>query len=287
MRRLWAFAFRIAFLCAAGARAETAATSELRVENAGCPEAIVPGLAAGVKLEIEVPDARARPDGAFPDSIAIGCDESAGAHRGHDGGRAGAQSTVDLGALAPEHRARALALAAAELVHAMNGAPVPEAPPATTPPAAPPPVVSRSTAARGADPRRPPRARGPAAGRRSRAMAGQSDGLAAGRPRRASLPAGPVLRAGALDRRLRSGACPCRRRRIAIETVAAAVHLYVGTTVGTPALRGGPGNALGLGARHGRPLAGVDAGRQQPLRGLGRTRAARACRPTAANAASP
>ena len=54
MRGPWARAAAIVFLYAAGARAETAASSGLRVENAGCPDAIVPGLAAGVKLEIEV-----------------------------------------------------------------------------------------------------------------------------------------------------------------------------------------------------------------------------------------
>src|SRR6188474_1543189 len=91
-------------------------------------DAIVPGLAAGVKLEIQVLMRERGPVGASPDLITIGCDElaariavtMAGARR---------ESTVDLGVLAPEHRARALALATAELVHAMSGAPAAEAPP--------------------------------------------------------------------------------------------------------------------------------------------------------------
>src|SRR6185503_619996 len=136
MRGSRAGAAAIALLCAAGARAEAAGPSGLRVENAGCPEAIVPGLAAGVKLEIEVLMRERGPAGGSPDRITIGCDESAariavtmaGARR---------ESTVSLGALAPEHRARALALATAELVHAMNGASAAEAPPAATPAPAP------------------------------------------------------------------------------------------------------------------------------------------------------
>ena len=97
------------------------------------------------------------PTRAMPERIAVRCDD-AGAEITVAMGGAARTSTVDLGGLAAEHRARALALAAAEMVHAMIGAPVPEAPQATTP-AAPPPAVSLSTAPLATDsPAPPPRA---------------------------------------------------------------------------------------------------------------------------------
>src|SRR3954471_1921794 len=106
MRGPWARAAAIAFLYAAGARAETAASPGLRVENAGCPDAIVPGLAAGVRLEIDVLMRERGPGAASPDSITIGCDESAARIAVRIAG-ARRESTGDLAALAPEHRARA------------------------------------------------------------------------------------------------------------------------------------------------------------------------------------
>jgi len=250
MRGSRAGAAAIALLCAAGARAEAAGPSALRVENAGCPEAIVPGLAAGVKLEIEVLMRERGPAGASPDRIAIGCDESAariavtmaGAQR---------ESTVDLGALAPEHRARALALAAAELVHAMDSVPAAEMPRAAEAPTA--------TMARPAAPESAP----PVAPARPELLAG---GLAEwlGNPTAFLLGARVALRAPlgrfvvpALSVDGSLGSLPVPSAEVAIETVAAAVHLYLGTTIGRLRLEAGAGTRWGWVHVTGRPLAGA------------------------------
>ena len=256
MRGPWARAAAIAFLYAAGVRAETAASSGLRVENTGCPDAIVPGLAAGVKLEIEVLMRERGPVGALPDRVTIGCNESAariavtmaGARR---------ESTVDLRALAPEHRARALALATAELVHAMNGASAAEAPPPATP--EPQLTVGPTVVRRPAAPDPTP----PATGARPQLLAG---GLAEwlGNPTALLLGARVALRAPlgrflvpALSVDGSLGSVPVPSAEVAIETVTAAVHLYVGTTIGRLRLDAGPGTRWGWVHVTGRPLAGA------------------------------
>ena len=184
-----------------------------------------------MKLEIEVLMRERGPAGASPDSIAIGCDESeariavtmAGARR---------ESTVDLGALAPEP-ARALALAAAELVHAMDSAPAAETPRAADAPAA--------TIARPVNPPAPPAApepAPPAAAARPELLAG---GLAEwlGNPTAFLLGARVALRAPlgrffvpALSVDGSLGSLPVPSAEVAIQSVAAAVHLYLGTTIG-------------------------------------------------------
>jgi len=256
MRGPWARAAAIAFLYAAGARAETAASSGLRVESAGCPDAIVPGLAAGVTLEIQVLMRERGPVVALPDGITIGCDESAariavtmaGARR---------ESSVDLGALAPEHRARALALATAELVHAMNGASAAEARPAAAP--EPPPTIGQTVERRPAAPE-PPSA---ATRARPELLAG---GLAEwlGNPTALLYGARVALRAPvgrlfvpALSVDGSLGTLPVPSAEVAVETVTAAVHLYVGTTIGRLRFDAGPGTCWGWVHVTGRPLAGA------------------------------
>jgi hypothetical protein len=256
MRGPWARAAAIAFLYAAGARAETAASSGLRVENAGCPEAIVPGLAAGVKLEIEVLMRERGPVGASPDRITIGCDESAariavtmaGAHR---------ESTVDLGALAPEHRARALALATAELVHAMDGTSAAEAPPTATPAAQPtvgPPVERRPAALEPtplATRARPELLAGGLA-----EWLGNPTALLFGARVAVRAPLGRfVVPALSVDGSL--GSLPVPSAEVAVETVTAGVHLYVGTTIGRLRFDVGPGTRWGWVHVTGRPVAGA------------------------------
>jgi hypothetical protein len=247
-----AAAAAIALLCAAGARAEAAGPSGLRVENAGCPEAIVPGLAAGVKLEIEVLMRDRGPAGASPDSITIGCDESA-AHIAVTMAGARRESTVDLGALAPEHRARALALAAAELVHAMDSAPGAETPRAAD---APTPALARPAGPLATPGPAPPPAR-------PELLAG---GLAEwlGNPRAFLLGARVALRAPlgrlfvpALSVDGSLGSLPVPSAEVAIQTVAAAVHLYVGTTIGRLRFEAGAGTRWGWVHLTGRPLAGA------------------------------
>ena len=65
---------------------------------------------------------------------------------------------------------------------------------------------------------------------------------------------------------------------VAIQTVTAAVHLYLGTTIGRLRFDVGAGTRWGWVHVTGRPLAGRDAGGKQRHRDLWRTRAARARR---------
>src|SRR4029079_18356154 len=142
MRRPWAFAFGLALVGAAGGRAHAASKIDLQVQVTSCPEEIAASLPAGGKLEIDVLFREHGPTRTPPDRSAMRSHDAAAETTVSMGG-ASLTSTVDLGALAPEHRSRAVALAAAELVHAMISAPAPEAPPSAPPPA---PTVSLSPA---------------------------------------------------------------------------------------------------------------------------------------------
>ena len=86
MRRLWAFAFGLAFSWAA--RAQAAAEVDLQVQVANCPEEIAASLPAGVKLEIDVLRREHGPTRAMPERIAVRCDD------------AGAEITVAMGGAA-------------------------------------------------------------------------------------------------------------------------------------------------------------------------------------------
>jgi hypothetical protein len=140
MRRLGARAFGSIFFCAFVAGAQPAPPeSALRIEVTNCAEGFAGRLPSIVKLEIDVLLRERGPTRAPPEKIAVRCDEE----RAHlevtlDGARRA--STIDLHQLTAEHRARAVALAAAELVHAMAvEPPAAEAPPnaAAIPPMAP------------------------------------------------------------------------------------------------------------------------------------------------------
>src|SRR5262245_46959016 len=117
MRRRWDFAFGLALACATGARAQAAGKIDLQVQVVSCPDEIAASVPAGVKLEIDVLFREHGPTRTPPDRIVVRCDGAAAEITVAMGG-VSRTSTVDLGALAAEHRARALALAAAELVHA-------------------------------------------------------------------------------------------------------------------------------------------------------------------------
>jgi hypothetical protein len=99
------------------AAARASATPEIRVQD--CPDAIVRALPALINLEIDVLLRERGPSRSPPDHVAVRCSDdrvflevTLGATR-----RA---SSLELGELLPEHRARAVALATAELVHAMS-----------------------------------------------------------------------------------------------------------------------------------------------------------------------
>jgi hypothetical protein len=99
------------------ATARADATPQIRVQH--CTEALVGALPAVINLEIDVLLREHGPSRNPPDEVAIRC----------SGdrvllevilGSARRESSLDLSQLAPEHRARAVALATAELVHAMS-----------------------------------------------------------------------------------------------------------------------------------------------------------------------
>ena len=244
MRRPWARAFGLALSCAAGARAEAAADVELQVRGGELPRGDRREPARGREArDRRASCASAAPTRASPDRIAVRCDDAGARHRGHDGGAQHARRPSTSARSRAEHRARALALAAAELVHAMIGAPARGS------------AARRGDAADGHDRHRPsvaldgasprltraappPPARPDAARRRSRAVAGTADGACCWAPASRFV----IRWAGSSCRRSRStalsGACPVPSAGvIAIQTVAAAVHVYVGTTIGTPSLR--------------------------------------------------
>jgi len=235
MRRRWAFAFGLALSWSA--RAQAAAEVDLQVQVANCPEEIAASLPAGVKLEIDVLRREHGPTRAFPERVAVRCDD------------AGAEITVAMGG------ARALALAAAEMVHAMIGAPVPEAPPAT-PPGASPPVVSLSTTPVVTDSPASPARTHP-----TLLVGGVAQWL--GRPAALLLGARAVFRyplgaifvpALSIDGVL--GSFPVTAAEVTAATFAAGVHVYAGKTAGRFRLDAGPGTRWGWVHLTGRPDAG-------------------------------
>ena len=165
-------------------------------------------------------------------------------------------STVDLGGLAAEHRARALALAAAEMVHAMIGAPVPEALQATTPPGAPPPVVSLSTAPLGTDSPAPPvRAQPTVLVGGVAQWLGRPAALLLGARAAFRYPLGEIIvPALSIDGAL--GSFPVTAAEVTAATVAAGVHVYAGKTAGRFRFEAGPGTRWGWVHLTGRPDVG-------------------------------
>ncbi len=249
MRRLSAFAFGLAVSWTA--RAHAAAEVDLQVEVANCPEEIASSLPAGVKLEIDVLRREHGPTGAFPERIAVRCD-NAGAEITVVMGGAGRTSSVDLGGLAAEHRARALALAAAEMVHAMIAAPVSKAPP----PVASPPVVSLSTGPAVTDSRAPPAGAHPAL-----LVGGVAQWL--GRPAALLLGARAAFRypvgaifVPALSIDGARGSFPVTAAEVTAATFAVGVHVYAGKTAGRLRLEAGPGTRWGWVRLTGRPDTG-------------------------------
>jgi len=117
-RRAWRAC--AALLCFSGlARAQNATEQGFRTDIANCPEEITNRLPAIVKLEIDVLMRERGSARALPDRIEFKCEDDAARIDVTSGG-ASRTTTIRFRNLLPEHRARALALAAAELVHAMS-----------------------------------------------------------------------------------------------------------------------------------------------------------------------
>jgi hypothetical protein len=206
-----------------------------------------------VKLEIDVLLRERGPTRSPPESIAVRCEEET-AHIEVTLEGSSRASTIDLHVLATEHRARAVALAAAELVHAMAGHPrAPEGPPS--------PVAAPSPAR--AEPDRsasfaPPRgsSQGPTL------LVG---GLAEWRGNPAALlfggraafqyPLGKVV-IPELSVDASFGRIPAPSANVAAQTLSTGAHLYFGATTGSVRWDVGPGARFGWVHLAGQPDAG-------------------------------
>jgi len=231
------------------------AAPELPVEVNGCADEIATALPSLVSLEIDVLVRERGPTRAPPERIAIRC---AGATAHIEVALAGARraSSLDLGALAPEHAARAVALAAAELVDAMS-APVPPPPAASAPLASPlaPPSPVRD-APSGASARRPAVLIGALAewlGQPRQALWGLRLAL--------HFPVGAVV-VPALSLDGSYGDFASGSAQVSVRTLGAAAHVYLGTSTGKLRFAAGPGARLGWAELRGEAPAG------SPLEGL-------------------
>jgi hypothetical protein len=253
MRRLCARAFGTVFLFAFVAGAEAPLpSSALRVEVVNCSEGFADRLPAIVKLEIDVLLRERGPAQSPPEKIAVRCADER-AHIEVTMGGAARASTVDLRQLAADHRARAVALAAAELVHAMAGGPPAAEPPPNAPAS---PVIAPAQADRSAD----------AATRRSSpGPALFMGGLAEWRGNPAILllggraafqyPLGKVvIPEVSLDATF--GGVSARSARVTAQSVSMAAHLYFGATTGSVRWDVGPGARFGWVRLAGQPEAG-------------------------------
>jgi hypothetical protein len=203
-----------------------------------------------VKLEIDV---LLREHGATrdrPQRIDIRCAGS-GAHIEVTLDGASRDSTLEIGALAPEHRARAVALATAELVHSLANrsaaAGKAVAPDAKPMPATPPPLSSNTQT---------PRAR-PAL-----FLGGLAESL--GEPATPMLgarlgfyyPLGSVVvPALSVDGSL-GGFSSTQSSHVTVSNLTFGAHLYLGTTTGRVRWEAGPGARLGWVYLAGEPSAG-------------------------------
>ena len=254
MRRLRARAFGFALLCASASRAEAPLPqAALGIQVANCEPGFTARVPAVVKLEIDVLLRERGPTRSPPENIAVRCEEEKARIEITMAGSSRA-STIDLHVLAVEHRARAVALAAAELVHAMSAEPrAPEAP-AASPPA---PSISR------AEPDRPaPDASPPGSSRGPTLWVG---GLAEWRGNPAALLLGGrvafqypfnnvVIPELSVDASF--GGISARSAYVAIQNLSTAVHLYVGMTTGSFRWDIGPGMRFGAVHLVGQPDAG-------------------------------
>lgn len=278
----------------ASAIALAAADAPGQVSVVDCPAEIAASLTAGVKLEIEVLLREQAGTAAPPEAVSIRCVDAradiavtmAGARR---------KTTVELGGLAVEHRARAVGLAAAELVQASinertaaastststaSGSPAPTAAPTPTAARLTDPTVT-TTAGTGSS----PASAGP---RTSLAVGGLAQWL--GRPAAVLLGARVALRTplgnvllvvpsveGAM------GTASTPNAEVEARTATAGLALCAGRTTGPLRLEAGPGVRLGWAHLSGRPAAAVsnvDGAQLSAVWGGPEVRARVAYRPT-------
>jgi hypothetical protein len=253
MRRLGAPAFGTVLLGALGAHSQAVSPeSGLRIEVANCAEDLASRLPAVVKLEIDVLLRERGPTRSPPENIAVRCDQER-AHIEVTLNGSSRASTIDLQALAAEHRARAVGLAAAELVHGLANRPrTAEAAPnreAVPPSRAEPERTRPNSSARRSS-------------QRAKLLAG---GLAEWRGNPAALlfggriaiqyPLGQTV-VPELSADASFGGIHAPSAHVAIQSLSSAAHLYFGTTIGSVRWDVGPGARFGWVHLAGEPDAG-------------------------------
>jgi hypothetical protein len=251
MRRLRARALALALFLPAELRAQGSASSPSpRIEVTGCPDGPSSPLPALVKLEIDVLLRERGPSGVPPELIAIRCVEERARIEVAMQGRS-RDSSIDLGALTPDHRPRAIALAAAELVHAMSNRPADVPPPkaaATTAPKndAPPLEHPEPTAWQ-----RPALAIGGLA-----TWLGQPGTVLFGARGAFHVPVSALL-GPAFSVEAAGGGFDTEAAHVAVTTVSAGAALHFGITTGSMRWDAGPGARLGWVRLSGDPAPGA------------------------------
>ena len=251
MPRLRVRALTLVLLWPAALRAQaTASIPELHIEVTGCPDGSSSSLPALVKLEIDVLLREPGPTHAPPDHITIQCVEDSARITVTMQGQL-RDSRIDLGALTPDHRPRAIALAAAELVHSMSNRPV-EVPPPKPAVAAPP--LDESPAlepARRTAWQRPTLAVGGVA-----TWLGQPATVLFGARAAFRAPLSALL-APAVSIEAATGGFHADSAEVSVTTVSAAATLYFGVSTGTVRWDAGPGARIGWVRMRGEPDAGA------------------------------
>jgi hypothetical protein len=221
------------------------ATAEPQIEVTDCPDGTASPLPALVKLEIDVLLRERGPTRVPPDHIAIRCAAERARIVVSMQGRV-QESSIDVGALAPDHRPRAIALAVAELVHSLSNRPD-EAP---AQPAAPAPRELAPQPEKAAW-RRPTLAVGGLA-----VWLGQPSTVLFGARAALHAPVSALL-APAFSVEAATGGFQADAARIAATALSAGASLRFGVTTGNVRLDAGPAARFGWARLSGEPEAGA------------------------------
>ncbi|HWA72956.1 MAG TPA: hypothetical protein VG937_11495 [Polyangiaceae bacterium] len=248
MRALLTFAGILLWVTAAAAEPLTSAggsrSTDLSISN--CSDELAESLPAVIQLEIDVLLRESGPSRAPPERISIQCSASRVTIVVSQASTA-AESSLDIAALAPDHRARAVALAAAELAHSLSHrSELPPAPPKSQP--EPTSATAKPTEAA------PPARKSPPIvllGGLAEWL-GEPAALLFGARLAAYYPLGThVVPALSLDGAL--GGLSAQSADVAAKTLALAAHLYLGTNTGPMRWDAGPGARIGFASLSGRP----------------------------------
>jgi hypothetical protein len=253
MRRRACWLMATGALFAHPAFAASGSDFEVRVDD--CPADLSDRMAAVVRLEVRVLLRERAGSAAFVDKVSVRCDGDA-VRIDAMAGDAGRGSVVDLHAIAEEHRARAVGLAAAEVVDALcndvegDGAPLAS-------PAVPTADRVENAPARAASGGRPAAALALGA---VIERAGRPGVLLGGGRAELALRLGPLF-ASVIEAQGVTGEARTADAPVGVRAASGAAYLLVGTSAGRASWGLGPGARAGWVSLEGRPSpdAGFDA----------------------------